>query len=248
MHAPAAPTLDGVGRYRARSGAALLRRCLAAIPLVVGWLVAAPGWATAADAVPDWRLPLDGVPVVTRPFDPPDTPYGRGHRGVDLGGEPGAVVRAAGAGTVGYAGMLAGRGVVTVIHAGGLRTTYEPVEVSVRAGQPVGAGDPLGVLAAGHAGCPAAACLHWGLLRGEVYLDPMLLLARGPLRLLPLTGAVDAGPSRAGAARGGPAASPPEGWPAEGPQGWAASAAVRVPVGAAVGLAVGALLLVRRAP
>jgi hypothetical protein len=38
---------------------------------------------------------------------------------------------------------------------------------------------------AGHPGCPAAACLHWGLRRGEVYLDPMLLLGFR-VRLLPL--------------------------------------------------------------
>ena len=39
---------------------------------------------------------------------------------------PGAPVRAAGAGRVSYAGLLAGRGVLVVVH-GALRTTYEPV-------------------------------------------------------------------------------------------------------------------------
>ena len=40
------------------------------------------------------------------------------------------------------------------------------------AGQQVRAGDPVAVLVAGHEGCPVAACLHWGLRRGEQYLDP----------------------------------------------------------------------------
>lgn len=219
------------------SGRLRTARSLLGLGLALGWLAAAPPRSAAAA---EWLLPLDGA-AVTRPFDPPGTPYGRGHRGVDLGGTPGMVVRAAGAGTVGYAGMLAGRGVVTVLHAGGLRTTYEPVEIGVRAGQPVAAGDPLGALAAGHAGCPVAACLHWGLLRGEVYLDPMLLLSRGPVRLLPpARGSPDVPGSRSGstpAAEAAPHAAVSPGW---GPPFGLA--------GAALGLAAGALLLVRRPP
>jgi murein DD-endopeptidase MepM/ murein hydrolase activator NlpD len=136
----------------------------------------------------EYRWPLDGRPLVVRRFDPPDTPYGRGHRGVDLAAAPGAVVRNAGAGVVAYAGSVAGRGVVSVDHANGLRTTYEPVTPGVRAGQVVTVGAPLGVLGAGHAGCPVAACLHWGLRDGKVYLDPLSLLGLGRVRLLPLEG------------------------------------------------------------
>jgi murein DD-endopeptidase MepM/ murein hydrolase activator NlpD len=75
--------------------------------------------------------------------------------------------------------------VVSVDHAGGLRTTYEPVEASVGAGASVARGSPIGTLTAGHGGCPVAACLHWGLRRGEAYLDPMLLLRPPRIRLLP---------------------------------------------------------------
>jgi murein DD-endopeptidase MepM/ murein hydrolase activator NlpD len=82
--------------------------------------------------------------------------------------------------------MVAGRPVVSVDHAGGLRTTYEPVDPSVGAGQAVARGSPLGSLLAGHAGCPAAACLHWGLRHGEDYLDPLALLTVPRVRLLPL--------------------------------------------------------------
>ena len=54
-------------------------------------------------------------------------------------------------------------------------------------------GDPLGVLDPGHRGCPVAACLHWGLRRPSTtgaagaleYLDPLLLLGLGRVRLLP---------------------------------------------------------------
>jgi murein DD-endopeptidase MepM/ murein hydrolase activator NlpD len=132
-----------------------------------------------------WAAPLPDA-ALTRRFDVLPHRYAAGHRGADLAGTPGAAVLSAGAGVVVFAGMVAGRPVVSVDHAGGLRTTYEPVSPSVGAGQVVARGSPLGTLVAGHAGCPVAACLHWGLKRGEVYLDPLLLLAPPRIRLLPL--------------------------------------------------------------
>lgn len=134
-----------------------------------------------------WVWPLDPPPAIVRGFDPPDAPWGSGHRGADLLGRPDQPVRSAGAGTVTYAGMLAGRGVVTVTH-GDLRTTYEPVRAEVSAGAEVAAGDVLGTLETRLGHCLPRVCLHWGLRRGHVYLDPLDLLANGPARLLPLGG------------------------------------------------------------
>jgi len=132
--------------------------------------------------------PLAPPHPVLRPFTAPSTPYGPGHRGVDLGGTPGEPVLAAGAGVVVFAGQLAGRGVVSVDHPGGLRTSYEPLTPAVAAGQQVTAGTPLGPLSAGHAECPAVACLHWGVRRGAEYLDPLGLTSSGRVRLLPWPG------------------------------------------------------------
>jgi len=134
--------------------------------------------------------PLDQHQVVRR-FDPPPERWLPGHRGVDLAGSPSAVVHAVGAGKVVFAGQVAGRGVISVVHPGGLRTTYEPVIPSVAVGETVSSGGDLGRLSRGHPGCPAAACLHWGLRRGALYLDPLALLGLGRVRLLPL----NAGPS-----------------------------------------------------
>ncbi|MEU6130419.1 M23 family metallopeptidase [Saccharopolyspora sp. NPDC047091] len=132
-------------------------------------------------------LPSPGS-AVSRPFQPPTTAYGPGHRGVDLAGAPGDVVLAAGPGVVRFAGVVAGRPLVSVEHAGGLRTTYEPVRALVEPGGRVEAGTPLGLLEPGHPGCAAPACLHWGALRGGRYLDPLLLLGGGEVRLLPWSG------------------------------------------------------------
>lgn len=131
--------------------------------------------------------PLDPRPPVTNGFDPPDTPYGRGHRGVDLLGRAGQSVRATLGGRVTFAASLAGRGVVVVDHGFG-RTTYQPVQASVGVGEHIGRGQVIGTLRAGGSHCAPRACLHWGLLRGTAYLDPLVLVGGVPVRLLPVTG------------------------------------------------------------
>jgi murein DD-endopeptidase MepM/ murein hydrolase activator NlpD len=165
----------------------------------------------AAQARPEVRQPprqqfgwpLPGSRVVVRGFHPPPFRYGPGHRGVDLAAVAGAPALAAGAGRVIFAGMVAGHGVVSVSHQGGLRTTYEPVSAIVAAGQRVTKGQQIGTVQPGHAGCPLAVCLHWGAFRdpapsgptragsdpGRDYLDPLRLIVAARVRLLPVDGA-----------------------------------------------------------
>ena len=120
---------------------------------------------------------------VARGFDPPAERWGAGHRGVDLVAAPGSHVRTPASGRVAFVGTVAGRPVVVVTH-GEVRTTLEPVTGTVPVGRTVEVGDVIGVLEAGHA-CGAATCLHWGLRRGDAYLDPLSILAVGVVRLLP---------------------------------------------------------------
>ncbi|WP_374207845.1 M23 family metallopeptidase [Streptomyces sp. XM4193] len=121
-----------------------------------------------------WPLP---EPRIERRFEPPPKPWSAGHRGVDLAGPAGQEVVASGPGTIAFAGTVAGRGVVSLVLDGGtsppLRTTYEPVEPEVSAGERVSAGQPVGTLQAAAGHCGRRVCLHWGLLRGERYLDPL---------------------------------------------------------------------------
>ncbi|QIJ64972.1 M23 family metallopeptidase [Streptomyces sp. JB150] len=127
----------------------------------------------------DRSWPLPGRPAVLRPWAPPPTPHARGHRGVDLAAPPHSPVLAVASGRVSFAGRVAGRGVVSVDLSGTgvppLRTTYEPVRASVREGDEVTAGRPLGTLEPTVSHCPTT-CLHWGLRRGRTYLDPLTLL------------------------------------------------------------------------
>lgn len=163
--------------------------------------------------------PLQPRPDVVRRFDPPSSPWGSGHRGVDLAGHPGQAVRASMAGRITFAGPLAGRGVVVVDH-GETRTTYEPVVASVGIGEIVAVGAALGSLSRVASHCAPAACLHWGWLRGDTYLDPLLLVGAAPVRLLPLSGSapVATHPSQARP----PAPVPGRPWPALAQaRGWA---------------------------
>lgn len=162
-------------------------RCFLALVAVV---VLFAGPARADGARLDW--PLRPRPAVVGEFDAPAPDWQRGHRGVDLAGAIDQPVYAAGPATVIFAGVLAGRPVVSLAHPGGLHTSYEPVVAAVRVGQWVDAGTPIGTLQPGHRGCPVAACLHWGAMWGPAaradYVDPLGLLASTPVRLKPLHG------------------------------------------------------------
>src|SRR5690625_3060988 len=77
--------------------------------------VPAGGDGPTAGSDYDWPVAGD-PPEVAHPFDPPPRPWLPGHRGVDLSAEDGAEVRAAGPGTVAFAGHVAGRPVVSIQH------------------------------------------------------------------------------------------------------------------------------------
>jgi len=165
------------------------------LPPLFALLLVLPSSPAHASGDTDWRLPVSPPTGVLRPFDPPEQRWLPGHLGVDLAAEPGQEVYAAGPGRVRFVGTVAGTPLVSVAH-GDLRTTYLPVESGLARGDPVSVGDVLGTLAADPLHCRDRPCLHWGLLRGGDYLDPLGLLGLGEVRLLPL------GPSR-------PLASPP---------------------------------------
>jgi murein DD-endopeptidase MepM/ murein hydrolase activator NlpD len=129
--------------------------------------------------------PLSPRPEIVNGFAPPARRWDRGHRGVDLAGGRGQTVLAPLTGTVTFAGALAGRGVVVIDH-GARRTTYEPVAAVARVGDTVRRGEPIGTLQGGLGHCAPEVCLHWGLLEGTEYLDPLSLVSRAPVRLLPL--------------------------------------------------------------
>lgn len=133
-----------------------------------------------------WAWPLDPAPEVVRQFDPPDQPWLPGHRGVDLAAAAGQSVLAPADGQVTWTGVIAGRGVVVVGHPGGLRSTFEPVTGAPVTGTRVARGARVGSVATTPGHCVPRTCVHWGVLRGETYLDPLSFVGRARIVLLPL--------------------------------------------------------------
>ena len=170
------------------------RTVLGAVALVLTAAGAATGPAQAdppvtATARPPvaYRAPVAGPPQVARRFRAPAQAWSAGHRGLDLWLDVGAPVLSPAAGTVTFAGVVVDRGVVSVLHADGRRTSLEPVAAEVAVGQSVAAGSELGTLQDAGAHCGARTCLHWGLREGDQYVDPLAMLpGSGPVVLLPL--------------------------------------------------------------
>ena len=119
-----------------------------------------------------WARPVDGG--LARAFTYRDSePFRAGrHRGVDFAARAGALVHAACAGRVAFAGRVARQGGVVSVRCGPWRVSHLPLRgLAVRTGAHVAAGDSLGRLA-WH---PAHAGLHLGVRRETSrwgYVDP----------------------------------------------------------------------------
>ena len=134
-------------------------------------LLLAPSTARAAST---WSWPVSG-PVVEA-FDPPDSPYGSGHRGIDIAAPAGSVVVAAEGGVVSFAGPVGGRLFLTIDHGGGLESRYSFLGgLLVRRNDAVLRGMPIALSATGHAGATVPH-LHLGVLQDDVYQDPLAYL------------------------------------------------------------------------
>lgn len=130
----------------------------------------------------NWLPPVNPPLSLIKGFDPPSERWLAGHRGVDLQSSKGTIVRAPGDGQVHFVGRIVDRHVLSISH-GDLRTTYEPVESEMVVGQIVVKGQEIGRVADG--GHCHSTCLHWGLIRGDEYLDPLALLKTEPPILKP---------------------------------------------------------------
>jgi murein DD-endopeptidase MepM/ murein hydrolase activator NlpD len=162
-------------------------------PLPAAVADARPAASDAARSRPVWSWPLQPEPRVVRPFDPPPKPWNPGHRGIDLSpglAGVGASVLAVDDGVISHVGVIAGRGTVSVLHSGDIKSTYEPVSATVTYGQSVRRGQAIGTLHSPGSHCAPAACLHLGALRRQSsgtwdYFDPLFLLTSVEIVLLP---------------------------------------------------------------
>lgn len=150
---------------------------------LISCLVLAP--VSTPRATPAWSWPVAPPHVVTAPFVAPPDPYSAGHRGIDIAASPGQPVAAAASGVVTFSGTVVDRPLVVIRHDDGHLSSIEPVVGSLDVGSPVTRGAPIGTVGVG--GHCADDCVHFGVRRDGVYVNPMLLLGEvPPAVLLPL--------------------------------------------------------------
>jgi murein DD-endopeptidase MepM/ murein hydrolase activator NlpD len=171
---------------------AIARRVVSPVGALACALISstASGSAATVSGAHGYVAPLPPPLRVVSGFAPPVHPWDAGNRGVDLAAYAGEPVYAAAEGVVVYAGMLAGRGVISISH-GAIRSTYEPVDPVVGTGERLSAGQLIGRVSTAADDCgPRGSCLHWGALRDGSYIDPMGLLRAPAVRLLPIWAAL----------------------------------------------------------
>jgi Peptidase family M23 len=155
---------------------------------IVALLIAGPASPATAGGGALLLVPPVDAPI-SRPFQAPDSPYGSGHRGVDYTIAPGTRIRAAAAGTVTFAGSVAGSRAITIQHQGGVRTTYSVLsQIFVHGGDEVEEGQWLGEAGVTHPGQDSG--LHFGVKVDDLYVDPALFFGQSDvsdaLHLAPL--------------------------------------------------------------
>ncbi len=163
---------SAVGSSAGRSSS-LFRAALVAFMLVV---VAAPSAVAATTPRPTGTWPWPVVGPIIRDYDPPDSPYGSGHRGIDIAAPFGTPVLAPAPAIVKFAGKVGGQLFVSLDHSGGLETTYSWVSaIFVHKNDAVYTGMRIALTGSGHPGT-SVPHLHLGAKRDEAYIDPMSLL------------------------------------------------------------------------
>jgi murein DD-endopeptidase MepM/ murein hydrolase activator NlpD len=139
---------------------------------------AAPSAGIASSTVA-WSWPLTG-PVI-RPFEPPATAYGPGHRGIDIAAPIGTPVVAPDAGVVRFAGRIGGSLFLSLDHSHSLQSTYSWLDsVDVARGDAVFRGERIASSGPGHPGSTVTH-LHFGVKRDGTYIDPLTVLGPAPV-------------------------------------------------------------------
>jgi murein DD-endopeptidase MepM/ murein hydrolase activator NlpD len=143
-----------------------MKRTFVVLAMVLAVLPAAPARATGS-----WTWPVTGA--VIRGFDPPASPYGSGHRGIDIAAPVGTIVRAPATGVITFAGNVGGHLFVTIDHGGGLLSTCSFLSALLaHKGDLVAQGQGIALSGPGHVG-DAISNVHLGVRLNGGYVDPL---------------------------------------------------------------------------
>ena len=123
---------------------------------------------------------------ISKAFDRPSMRWATGHRGVDITAGTGTALIAPADGVIAFNGTVAGKDVISIKHADGLTSTFEPAHSDLETGDPVFRGQPFGV-ADGLSDHCLDLCVHWGVMdASDDYLDPSTLILPRTIALKPV--------------------------------------------------------------
>jgi murein DD-endopeptidase MepM/ murein hydrolase activator NlpD len=117
-----------------------------------------------------WVWPSESPRLVVEDFVAPESPWGPGHRGVDVDASSSDALIAPVSGRVRFVGSVVNRGVVTIETSEGWLVSMEPVTINEGVGSRVRAGQRIGTITRGH--CPKR-CVHVGLRIEGDYHSPL---------------------------------------------------------------------------
>ncbi|MFT8927255.1 MAG: peptidoglycan DD-metalloendopeptidase family protein [Bifidobacterium sp.] len=147
------------------SATALVHARSPSIAMAVESTVTAEGADCRALAV--WPM---SRPVITQGFVAPATQWSAGHRGIDLHAQAGDDILAPVSGVVSFRGKVALKSVVSIAR-GSLTFTFEPAATALPIGAAVIRGDAFASVGGESDHCESQ-CIHWGIRRGDEYIDP----------------------------------------------------------------------------
>lgn len=170
---------------RPRSGMPSLFVTILLVVTMLDFVAASPARSapTSDDPeTPTWSWPVTGPRSVVARYRAPAHRYGAGHRGVDLSAAMGTTVSAPADGVVTFRGTVVDRQLITIEHAGGLVSTFEPLRSDLVVGDLIAEGQEIGVVDAGGHTPPGA--IHLGVRLDGDYINPMLLFGGVPRAVL----------------------------------------------------------------
>lgn len=163
--------------------------CLRIIPamsiFIFAWSFCFPGVAQPSmpRASSAWTLPFSEPFTIRQGFAPPDKPWLSGSRGIWINiATEDPSLRSPCNGTVVFAGMLAGREVLS-INCAGIHSTFEPAISSLRIGEAVHRGQRIGEIAPHKQedSQTRKGDLHWGAKVSRYrYINPLRMLQGHP--------------------------------------------------------------------
>jgi murein DD-endopeptidase MepM/ murein hydrolase activator NlpD len=143
--------------------------------------------ANAACDKSPWVWPISPAHI-TKPFEKPPQNWLPGHRGVDLAASEEQDILAPQDGVVKLVQKIANTPIVVIDHQNGLRSTFQPASSDLKVGDPVKKGDVVGKVDAkddfAQTHCTLEHCIHWGVKKGDDYINPAALVNCCPVVLL----------------------------------------------------------------